>query len=163
MPPRLLRRAPRGAGSCACPSATRWRRWRATASKAGVELLPPEADIAEADLVIVLGGDGSVLRALQRVTGRGVPVFGVNFGRVGFLTTTQPEDLETAVRRALAGDLRVVEFATVQVERDGERTGIAVNDVVGREQRAGSHRAPAGWNASTARRGSGRAWPGDAV
>jgi NAD+ kinase len=100
------------------------------AAEAGVELLPPEADIAEADLVIVLGGDGSVLRALQQVTGRGVPVFGINFGRVGFLTTAQPEDLETAVRRALAGDLRVVEFATVQVERDGVRTGMAVNDVV---------------------------------
>jgi NAD+ kinase len=100
------------------------------AAEAGVELLPPDADVADADLVIVLGGDGSVLRALQQVTGRGVPVFGVNFGRVGFLTTAEPGELETAVRRALAGELRVVQLATVQAERSGEPAGFAVNDVV---------------------------------
>jgi NAD+ kinase len=105
------------------------QRVAAMAADAGVELLP-EADIAQADLVIVLGGDGSVLRALQAVTGRGVPVFAVNFGRVGFLTTAEPGDLETAVRRALAGELRITELATVQMERDGVRAGMAVNDVV---------------------------------
>jgi NAD+ kinase len=99
------------------------------AAEAGVEVLPG-SEVAEADLVIVLGGDGSVLRALQSVTGRGVPVFAINFGRVGFLTTAEPDDLEPAVRRALAGELRVVELATVQVERDGARLGLAVNDVV---------------------------------
>jgi NAD+ kinase len=100
------------------------------AAEAGVELLPPDADIGEADLVIVLGGDGSVLRALHQVTGRGVPVLGINFGRVGFLTTAEPDALETTVRRALAGELRVVDFATLQIERGGERVGFAVNDVV---------------------------------
>ena len=100
------------------------------AAEAGVELLPPEADVADADLVIVLGGDGSVLRALQQVTGRGVPVFGVNFGRVGFLTTAEPGDLETAVRRALAGELRVVELATVRSSAGASAAGFAVNDVV---------------------------------
>jgi NAD+ kinase len=99
------------------------------AAHARVELVPEE-EVATADLVIVLGGDGSVLRALQAVTGRGVPVFAVNFGRVGFLTTAEPGDLETAVPRALAGELQVVELATVQVERDGIRVGTAVNDVV---------------------------------
>ncbi len=100
------------------------------AAEAGVELLPPDADVAEADLVIVLGGDGSVLRALQQVTGKGVPVFGINFGRVGFLTTAEPGELETAARRALAGELRVVELATVQAQRAGEAPAFAVNDVV---------------------------------
>jgi len=100
------------------------------AADAGVELLPPEADATEADLVIVLGGDGSVLRALQQVTGSGVPVLGINFGRVGFLTTAEPGDLETTVARALAGELQVIELTTVQVERGGERMGVAVNDVV---------------------------------
>jgi len=99
------------------------------AAEAGVELLP-DSEVAGADLVIVLGGDGSVLRALQLVSGRGIPVFAVNFGRVGFLTTAEPDELETAVTRALAGELRVVELATVQAEREGERTGAAVNDVV---------------------------------
>jgi NAD+ kinase len=98
-------------------------------AEAGVEVLP-DSEVAQADLVIVLGGDGSVLRALQLVTGRGVPVFGVNFGRVGFLTTAEPDELEAAVTRALAGELRVVDLATVQVEREGKRAGMAVNDVV---------------------------------
>ena len=99
------------------------------AAEAGVELAV-DADATAADLVIVLGGDGSVLRALQQVTGSGVPVFGVNFGRVGFLTTAEPGELETAVTRALAGELRIVQLATLQVERGGERVGMAVNDVV---------------------------------
>ena len=105
------------------------RRVARLAADAGVELLP-ESEMAQADLVIVLGGDGSVLRALQSVTGLRIPVFAVNFGRVGFLTTAEPDELETAVVRALAGELQVVELATVQVERDGERAGLAVNDVV---------------------------------
>ena len=100
------------------------------AAEAGVEVLPSDADVGGADLVIVLGGDGSVLRALQQVSGTGVPVLGVNFGRVGFLTTAEPGELETAVARALAGELRVVQLATVQVEREGGRAGMAVNDVV---------------------------------
>jgi NAD+ kinase len=101
---------------------------RRLAAEGGVEVLA--ADATGADLVLVLGGDGSVLRALQQVTGSGVPVFAVNFGRVGFLTTAEPDELETAVTRALAGELRVVQLATLQVERGGERIGIAVNDVV---------------------------------
>jgi NAD+ kinase len=101
---------------------------RRLAAEAGVEVLA--ADATGADLVLVLGGDGSVLRALQQVTGSGVPVFAVNFGRVGFLTTAEPDELEMAVTRALAGELRVVQLATLQVERGGERIGIAVNDVV---------------------------------
>ena len=92
--------------------------------------------------MIVLGGDGSVLRALQPVTGRGVPVFAVNFGRVGFLTTAEPDELETAVARALAGELQVVELATVQVERDGDAHGAGRQRRRGRERRAGAHRAP---------------------
>jgi NAD+ kinase len=114
------------------------------AEEAGVDLLP-EDELAEADLVIVLGGDGSVLRALKAVTGRGVPVFGVNFGRVGFLTTAEPDELETAVRRALAGELQVIELATVQMQRDGVRVGLAVNDVVVASDLQGRI-ARLGWN-----------------
>jgi NAD+ kinase len=92
-----------------------------------VELV--DADAADADLAIVLGGDGTILRALQRFLGTGVPVFGVNFGRVGFLASVESDDLEEGVRRAFAGDFRVVELATLEVEVAGERVP-AVNDVV---------------------------------
>ena len=55
-------------------------------------------DGASPDLVVVLGGDGTMLRALQRYLGAGVPVLGVNFGRVGFLTTADGPSSKPASR-----------------------------------------------------------------
>jgi NAD+ kinase len=102
-------------------------RLEAIAREAGIELVGEDA--TDADLAVVLGGDGTMLRALQRFLGMGVPVFGVNFGRVGFLASVHKDDLEDGVRRAFAGDFRVVELATLEVEVGGERLP-AVNDVV---------------------------------
>lgn len=94
------------------------------ARAAGVELVDGEADLA-----IVLGGDGTILRALQRFLGTGVPVFGVNFGRVGFLASVDADQLEDGIARAFSGDFRVVELATLEVDVAGSRVP-AVNDVV---------------------------------
>ena len=63
-------------------------RVRALAARLGVKLVD---DDAKPDIAIVLGGDGSMLRALTRYLGSGVPVLGVNFGRVGFLTAIAPD------------------------------------------------------------------------
>ena len=57
----------------------------------------PSVEIVEehdADLAVVLGGDGTMLRALHRFLGSGVPVIGVNFGRVGFLSAMGPDAME---------------------------------------------------------------------
>jgi NAD+ kinase len=97
------------------------------AHEAGVEL--GEADSASADVVVVLGGDGTMLRALRGRLDRPAPVFGVNFGRVGFLTSLPAEELETGLRRVFAGDFRVVELATLVACIVGERHA-AVNDIV---------------------------------
>jgi NAD+ kinase len=86
-------------------------------------------DVADADLAVVLGGDGTMLRALTRFLGTRVPVLGVNFGRVGFLASIEAADLETGLERAFAGDYRVTELPTLAVEVAGERR-VAVNDVV---------------------------------
>ena len=96
------------------------------AEKQGLE---PGADAAGADLAVVLGGDGTVLRALTTFLGTGVPVVGVNFGRVGFLSSMGRKDLETGLARVFAGEYEVVELPTLEVEHPG---GIdrAVNDVV---------------------------------
>jgi NAD+ kinase len=102
---------------------------RAIASAAGVELLESEDDQAKPDLAIVLGGDGTMLRALARFLGTGVPVLGVNFGRVGFLTAIHADELEAGVRRVFAGDYKTIELSTVDVTVGGERH-VAVNDVV---------------------------------
>jgi NAD+ kinase len=111
------------------------------AREAGVELLlpdeevekhgvgEPEQDLSGADIAVVLGGDGTMLRALQRFLGTEVPVIGVNFGRVGFLASIQPNELESGMARVFSGDYRVVQLATLEVETQGAR-GAAVNDVV---------------------------------
>jgi NAD+ kinase len=92
---------------------------------AGVEIV----DGADADLVVVLGGDGTILRALRQFLGTSIPVIGVNFGRVGFLAAMTPEGMEEGLRRAFAGDRRVIELPTLDVDVDGVH-GIGVNDVV---------------------------------
>ncbi len=89
----------------------------------------PEHDLTSADIAVVLGGDGTMLRALQRFLGTDVPVIGVNFGRVGFLASIQSNELESGLARVFSGDYRVVELTTLEVDADGQQ-GAAVNDVV---------------------------------
>jgi NAD+ kinase len=100
-------------------------RLRSVATARGVELV----DSDDVDLAIVLGGDGTMLRALGRFLGTGVPVVGVNYGRVGFLTAIPAVRLEEDVARVLAGEYRTVELSTLDVSVGGE-TRTAVNDVV---------------------------------
>jgi NAD+ kinase len=109
------------------------------AGDAGVELIVAADEAARhgleaygdprtAELVVVLGGDGTMLRALRTYLGSGVPVIGVNFGRVGFLSSMQPEELEVGLTRAFRGELEVVALPTLQVVNGDEH--VAVNDVV---------------------------------
>ena len=110
------------------------QRVEAKAAAAGVELGAPEDE--DIDLLIVLGGDGTMLRALRATLGTGTPVFGINFGRVGFLTTVDDDQLESALARALEGDVRVVDLCTLETRLNGE-THAAVNDVVVTSSRPG--------------------------
>jgi NAD+ kinase len=97
------------------------------ARKHGVE--QAEGSDAATDLAVVLGGDGTMLRALTRYLGSGVPVIGVNFGRVGFLSSIQHAELETGLTRVFAGEYEVVELPTIEAAT-GAQTFVAVNDVV---------------------------------
>jgi len=81
-----------------------------------------------ADLAVVLGGDGTMLRALKRFLGAGVPVIGVNYGRVGFLTSIERDGLDDGLARVFGGDFEVVELPTLEAEVAGTRHR-AVNDV----------------------------------
>jgi len=110
------------------------------AREAGVELqlaaeesekhgLEPVSGGADVDLAVVLGGDGTMLRALTRYLGTGVPVLGVNFGRVGFLASVERDDLESGIARVFEGGYRVEELPTLDVEVGAERR-VAVNDLV---------------------------------
>jgi NAD+ kinase len=94
-------------------------------SAAGVEL---ERGGEVPDLCLVLGGDGTILHALRRFAGTDVPVFGVNFGTVGFLAAVERADAEAGIARALAGEIETIELPAVRVEAGG-RSSIGFNDV----------------------------------
>jgi NAD+ kinase len=82
----------------------------------------------EADLCVVLGGDGTILTALRRYAGTGTPVFAVNFGEVGFLATVDADRLEDGLRRALLGDFDRMALPAILV-RLGNQEHKAINDV----------------------------------
>jgi NAD+ kinase len=98
---------------------------RAVAEEAGVKIV----EDGGADIAIVLGGDGTILRTLAKELGSSTPVIGVNFGRVGFLASIAPDNLERDLRRVFAGEYVVVELPTLEAQLNGT-TFVAVNDVV---------------------------------
>ena len=87
-----------------------------------------------ADLMIVLGGDGTLLSAARAVAGRDIPIFAVNLGRLGFLTSISSDDLFPELERALRGEHRIGTRHMVDCDlvRDGKiiATYSALNDVV---------------------------------
>jgi NAD+ kinase len=80
------------------------------------------------DLVIVLGGDGTILTALRRYAGTGVPVFAVNYGEVGFLATIDPDTLADDFERAFSGEFETIQLPTISVGRP-EGMWSALNDI----------------------------------
>jgi NAD+ kinase len=109
-----------------------------TAELAGLREQPAlsrDALATQVDLLIVLGGDGTMLGMAARVGagGRDVPILGVNFGRLGFLTEVTLEELYPALETALAGTARMQErrLLTAALLRDGseQHTQVVLNDV----------------------------------
>ncbi|MGA8029683.1 MAG: NAD(+)/NADH kinase [Bryobacteraceae bacterium] len=106
-----------------------------TAHYANSKTFYAREDVPEgADLVIVLGGDGTLLSAARVVAGRDIPLFAVNLGHLGFLTAIQVDDLYPELERALRGEHRIGRRRMVDCEliRGGQTiaTYSALNDVV---------------------------------
>ncbi|HET8813730.1 MAG TPA: NAD(+)/NADH kinase [Solirubrobacterales bacterium] len=80
------------------------------------------------DICLVLGGDGSILHALRRFAGTQVPVFGVNFGTVGFLAAVERAEAAEGIRRALEGEIETIQLPGLEVAVDGKRE-IGLNDI----------------------------------
>lgn len=93
--------------------------------------LPDEA--GRLDFVIVLGGDGTLLRAARLLGPVGTPILGVNFGHLGFLTELEPREVESALPLFLAGrgqlDERAMLEAVLALKGGGRRTVAALNEV----------------------------------
>src|SRR5512133_1328692 len=112
---------------------------RAWATRHGLEVVDlgtsaePNGAEAACQLVIALGGDGTILRALQVAMARHAAVLGVNFGHVGFLADISGEELAEALERVASGHAQLDERTALvaQVGTGPARRFIAFNDVVG--------------------------------
>ena len=80
------------------------------------------------DICLVLGGDGSILHALRRYAHTEVPVFGVNFGTVGFLAAVEREEAAAGIRCALAGEIETIQLPGLEVRVDGKEQ-VGLNDI----------------------------------
>jgi NAD+ kinase len=86
------------------------------------------ARASEADLCVVLGGDGTILTALREYAGTSVPVFAVNYGEVGFLATLDPDGLGRDFDRAFGGEFEILQLPTIDVGRP-QNVWTAINDI----------------------------------
>jgi NAD+ kinase len=101
-----------------------------------------ELDDLDLDCAVSLGGDGTMLRALDLVCAKGTPVMGINFGQLAYLAEVEPDQAMTAISRFLDGEHRVEERMTIEIgvtsgsDHDATNTRlslarrIAVNEVV---------------------------------
>ena len=105
-----------------------------TAAMAGSPGVDDRQLAVSCDLLIVLGGDGTILRALHRMRGAAPPIFGINVGSLGFLTGVSGEDWSLAVDSIAAGDFQLSSrtLLRVELERDGRvvETFTGLNDAV---------------------------------
>ncbi|MGN1368134.1 MAG: NAD(+)/NADH kinase [Aristaeellaceae bacterium] len=91
--------------------------------------VPSFSQVERADVILSLGGDGTLLRGVQYAFRWEAALLGINLGRVGFLAETEPEDLEAALEAVIGGAYEVEERAVLHVSARG-RHWHALNDVV---------------------------------
>jgi NAD+ kinase len=91
--------------------------------------LLPAAELERPDLCLVLGGDGTILSALRNYAGAEVPVFGVNYGTVGFLAAAEREELDEGLEAAYAGEFEVIQLPGLDTGDSGDYPKPALNDV----------------------------------
>jgi NAD+ kinase len=82
------------------------------------------------DLAVSLGGDGTMLRTVDLVAAKGVPVLGVNVGQLGYLTEVEPVDLFTALERVFSGEHRIEERMMLDVRVADSLQTLALNECV---------------------------------
>lgn len=106
----------RGAGARPVLAADDRAELAAVSSEFGdVAVLGSEVPVDDIELAIVLGGDGTILRAAELVRDGTAPVLGINMGHVGFLAEIERDDMDDAVRRVIDRDYGVEERLTLQV------------------------------------------------
>lgn len=95
------------------------------------QCLPLNQALAQADQVITIGGDGTLLRAAAQCLEAGKPLLGINLGRMGFLATCEMDEMPSKLKRLAVGDYHLEPRSLLKVEKNGgEWTSAALNDVV---------------------------------
>lgn len=121
--------AARASGWCRRRGIDEWRAQAGDAEALGAEL-------PTTDALVVLGGDGTFLRAARAVAEVDVPLLGINLGKVGFLSKAEASDLEPVLERITAGEFRIDERLAVEgrILRQGvgedDARHVALNDIV---------------------------------
>lgn len=97
----------------------------------GAVCLPGAQALTQADAVVTVGGDGTMLHAAKECARHGLPVLGINLGRTGFLATCELDEMEQKLHKLAAGEFSVEHRALLQAERTGaDGPLIALNDLV---------------------------------
>ncbi|WP_367925224.1 NAD(+)/NADH kinase [uncultured Ruthenibacterium sp.] len=88
--------------------------------------------LSECDIIITIGGDGTILHIARYSLGSGKPLFGINLGRMGFLATVEENELETKLARLVKGDYTLDQRRLLSVSVQGKNTfqKYALNDLV---------------------------------
>lgn len=82
------------------------------------------------ELVITVGGDGTVLKTVKEMRNPKTPILAVNLGRRGYLTEVEPEEFEDSVGRWLRGDFQIEEQWRISVSLNGNRIGECLNEAL---------------------------------
>lgn len=108
---------------------------KAFAGKADIKIFTEKitsSDLEKSDIVMALGGDGTIIRASKAAAVYGLPVCGVNLGRIGFLAAVEPDEINLAVENLLMGNYTVEERMMIEAQIvSGEKVTVvrALNDI----------------------------------
>ncbi len=84
----------------------------------------------DCETVIALGGDGTLLRVVHAAASQGIPMLGINLGRVGFLLETEPRGMKATVERLITGDYHIEERMMLLADIEDQPPQLVINDVV---------------------------------
>ena len=90
-------------------------------------------DACHVDFALVLGGDGTILRAVRETQGKSLPILGINFGKIGFLSEVEAKHMKKSIKRVINGDFEIEERLMLQSEivfTKDKKTFLAFNEIV---------------------------------